>query len=147
MKKNLKVIVNGKPFQVEIDERGGNETTVLVNGVSYEVRLETAEGSPQQPAAAPASGVPLPAVLPSKPVPIPPALSGALTAPMPGVILNVVVKPGDRVARGDMLCSLEAMKMKNAIRSPREAVISSVEVHDGQKVGYGDVLIKFAEAV
>jgi biotin carboxyl carrier protein len=79
----------------------------------------------------------------SKGLPVRPALGSVLSAPMPGVILNVVVKAGDKVARGDMLCALEAMKMKNAIRSPREAVIASVEVQNGQKVAHGDVLIKF----
>jgi biotin carboxyl carrier protein len=67
-----------------------------------------------------------------------------LTAPMPGVILDIAVKPGDKVAYGGMLCALEAMKMKNAIRANHELVIASVEVQEGQKVAYGDVLFRFA---
>lgn len=142
MKKNLKVIVNGKAYQVEIEDNGGKETTVLVNGVSYAVRLETDESIP--PAAAPAPAAAVPVTILNKSVQTHAAVGNVITAPMPGVILNVVVKPGDKVARGDVLCSLEAMKMKNAIRSPREAVVANVEVQNGQKVGYGDVLIKFA---
>ena len=43
------------------------------------------------------------------------------------------------------LCSLEAMKMKNAVRSPRDGVIGSVEVYEGQTVSHGDVLFTFAD--
>ena len=144
MKKNLNMIVNGKSYQVEIDECGGEQTSVLVNGVEYSVRVGASEGAPLvvKPAAVP---VPMTAPLPTnKLTPPPAALSNALSAPMPGTILDVAVKPGDKVVRGDLLCALEAMKMKNAIRAPREAVIASVEVHNGQKVLFGDVLIKFA---
>ena len=56
-----------------------------------------------------------------------------MIAPMPGVILDIAVKPGDKVAYGELLCALEAMKMKNAIRAPRDVVIASVEVQEGQK--------------
>ena len=66
-----------------------------------------------------------------------------IKAPMPGTILDVAVKPGQSVKRGDRLCALEAMKMKNAIRSPRVGVIASVEVTEGRKVVFGDVLIRF----
>jgi biotin carboxyl carrier protein len=62
---------------------------------------------------------------------------------MPGNILDIAVKPGDRVAVRQQLCSLEAMKMKNAIRSPGEGVIASVEVAEGQAVAHGDVLFTF----
>ena len=62
---------------------------------------------------------------------------------MPGNILDIAVKPGDKVAARQQLCSLEAMKMKNAIRSPGEGVIASVEVAEGQSVAHGDVLFTF----
>jgi propionyl-CoA carboxylase alpha chain len=62
---------------------------------------------------------------------------------MPGDILNIAVKPGDKVVIGQQLCMLEAMKMKSAIRSARDAVIASVEVAEGQAVSHGDVLITF----
>jgi biotin carboxyl carrier protein len=64
---------------------------------------------------------------------------------MPGNILGIAVKPGDEVGFRQQLCSLEAMKMKNAIRSPRDGVIASVEVSEGQAVAHGDVLFTFAD--
>ena len=141
MKKNLKVIVNGKPYQVAIEDNGGAETAVTVNGVAYTVSMQASESA----AVAASSEAPAPGMVAPRPV-ARAATTGAavLSAPMPGVILDIAVKAGDTVKRGDLLCALEAMKMKNAIRAPREAVIASVEVQDGQKVAYGDVLIKFA---
>jgi len=63
---------------------------------------------------------------------------------MPGTILEVYVSPGDRVAYRQDLCTLEAMKMKNAIRAPREGVILEVRVQPNQTVAYGDILFVFA---
>jgi biotin carboxyl carrier protein len=64
---------------------------------------------------------------------------------MPGNVLDITVKPGDRVRFRQQLCSLEAMKMKNAIRSPRDGVIAIVNVTEGQAVSHGDVLFTFAD--
>jgi biotin carboxyl carrier protein len=72
-----------------------------------------------------------------------PGSQDELRSPMPGTILDINVKVGDKVARGQQLCSLEAMKMKSAVRSPREGIISCVEVTDGQKVAFGDLLFRF----
>ena len=69
----------------------------------------------------------------------------ALTAPMPGVILSVLARPGARVKRGDTLATLEAMKMESPLKAPRDTVIGEVLVTDGQAVAYGDTLITFAE--
>ena len=64
----------------------------------------------------------------------------AVTAPMPGTILDIAVKVGDQVAQGDTLCNLEAMKMKSPIRAPNQGTIAQVLISEGQNVGYGDVL-------
>ena len=80
---------------------------------------------------------------------LPPVASNAseldLTAPMPGTILSVNVKPGDTVSRGQPLLILEAMKMKNSIKSPHEGVIAEVLAQPGQAVSYGCVLLRFAK--
>ncbi|MBI4928278.1 MAG: acetyl-CoA carboxylase biotin carboxyl carrier protein subunit [Anaerolineae bacterium] len=148
MKKNIKVLVNGKPFEVEIDNLdGGPAMSVTVNGQAYEVSVEgeTASAAPvvKAPAAVAAPAQPARAAA-AKPAPVAAASGDAMTAPMPGVILDIAVKPGDKVKYGQQLCALEAMKMKNAIRAPRETVIASVEVHEPQRVNYGEVLFKFS---
>jgi biotin carboxyl carrier protein len=71
--------------------------------------------------------------------------ASALTAPMPGVILDVGVKPGDIVDRGQVVAVLEAMKMQNSIKSPRAGTVAEVCVTVGQAVGHGDTIIRFRE--
>ncbi len=146
--KSMKIIVNGKPFQVEIDDLGTSPLNVTVNGQSYEVTWESDEAAPKvAPAAAarPSAAAAPVSAAPARPAaPVTAAAGDALIAPMPGVVMDIAVKPGDKVTRGQQLCALEAMKMKNAIRCPKDAVISSIEVQDGQRVNYGDVLFKFS---
>jgi propionyl-CoA carboxylase alpha chain len=66
-----------------------------------------------------------------------------LRSPMPGLVLDVAVSPGQRVETGDALLILEAMKMENEIRSPFTAVIKAVKVKVGQAVELNQLLIVF----
>lgn len=64
-------------------------------------------------------------------------------APMPGLIIDLKVKAGDRVKAGDTLLILEAMKMENIIKSPGDATVKSVKVRMGDSVEKNQVLIEF----
>ena len=64
-------------------------------------------------------------------------------APMPGLVLNIMIKPGDSVSKGDGLLVLEAMKMENIIKSPTDGVVKSIEVEQSIAVEKNQVLIKF----
>ena len=66
-----------------------------------------------------------------------------LKAPMPGLVLNISVQPGDSISRGDGLMVLEAMKMENMIKSPTDAIVKSVEVKPNDSVDKNQVLIRF----
>jgi glutaconyl-CoA/methylmalonyl-CoA decarboxylase subunit gamma len=66
-----------------------------------------------------------------------------VTSPLPGVIVTILVKPGDTVSHGDELCTLEAMKMKNAIRANREGTIETVAVQVGDQVSHGQLLLTY----
>ena len=70
-----------------------------------------------------------------------------IKAPIPGVILSMAVRPGDAVQKGQELCVLEAMKMKNLIRSPRDGIIAMIHVAPGQNVAHNDTLIDFEPGV
>jgi biotin carboxyl carrier protein len=63
-----------------------------------------------------------------------------IVAPMPGKIVRVLVKPGDRVEVLQGLMVVEAMKMQNEIRSPKNGMIERVQVEEGQTVNAGEVL-------
>jgi glutaconyl-CoA/methylmalonyl-CoA decarboxylase subunit gamma len=71
--------------------------------------------------------------------------TAALGAPMPGVILELHVKAGDTVQRGQQIAVLDAMKMHNVIGAPRAGTIVEVCVVAGQSVGHGDAIVRFAE--
>ena len=65
-----------------------------------------------------------------------------IKAPMPGLILDVSVKPGDTVKEGDYLLVLEAMKMENALTAPRNGVVKAVSIKKGDTVDKGQLLIE-----
>jgi biotin carboxyl carrier protein len=66
-----------------------------------------------------------------------------IKAPMPGLVLSILVAEGDEVKKGDSLLVLEAMKMENMIKSPTDGVIKKVAVKQGDKVEKNEVLINF----
>jgi glutaconyl-CoA decarboxylase len=158
--------VGGKPIVIEVQEVTADRYLVQVEGQEYEVRLSSDEDvtetliTPQMvparanhaPAAAPAPRLVVPP--PSEPAANLPSLPhtstdgnvvGALTAPMPGKILSVEVRQGDRVSRGQALVTLEAMKMKNAIKSPYDGVVLDIAVRPEQTVAHGDLLVQLGE--
>lgn len=147
-KRRVKVTVNGKPYLVEVGNLAASPITVTVNGRPYLVNVEAAEvqAAPADDVATAFQAVARQTSAPEK-APIPTGPAGprvsVVKAPMPGNVLDIAVKPGDPVKFRQQLCSLEAMKMKNAIRSPRDGVIASVEVIEGQAVTHGDVLFTF----
>jgi biotin carboxyl carrier protein len=66
-----------------------------------------------------------------------------LKAPMPGLVLDVIVKVGDEVVKGDTLLILEAMKMENVIKSPTDGVIKSVAIKKGETVEKNQLILNF----
>jgi len=62
---------------------------------------------------------------------------------LPGTVIKVLVKKGDKVSAGQDLLLLEAMKMQNRIKSDREGIIKNVLVKEGDKVPKGVVMIEF----
>jgi biotin carboxyl carrier protein len=64
-------------------------------------------------------------------------------APMPGLVLDVLVAVGQTVEMGEKILTLEAMKMENAIKSPTAGTIASIHVSKGQAVDKNFVLIRF----
>jgi biotin carboxyl carrier protein len=70
----------------------------------------------------------------------------ALRAPMPGLVLRLLVEPGREVARGDGLVVLEAMKMENELKAPAGGVVGAVHVRPGEPVEKGQVLVEFGRA-
>ena len=119
--KEYKIKVNGNEYKVEIEEVGGTITNV--------------SAAPVQAAA--------PAAAPKAAAPSAPATAGGgkVTSPLPGVILDVAVKEGDSVKKGDKVVVLEAMKMENVIEATADGVIKEIKVKKTDSVLEGDVLV------
>jgi len=64
-------------------------------------------------------------------------------APMPGVVASVAVKPGQKVAEGDLLLTIEAMKMETGLHAERDGVVKAVHVQAGAQIDAKDLLVEF----
>ncbi|MCR9287103.1 acetyl-CoA carboxylase biotin carboxyl carrier protein subunit [bacterium] len=65
-----------------------------------------------------------------------------IKAPMPGLVLDLEVEPGQTVSQGDVLLILEAMKMENVLKSPGDGIVKSIAVKKGDAVEKGQILIE-----
>lgn len=124
------VKVNGKSYEVEIEEIGAGYVPVVQQPVT--THAETASSVSAAPTAVQAA--PKNVAAPG---------GETINAPLPGNILDVKVAAGDSVKSGQILMILEAMKMENEILAPHDGVIASVAVQKGATVGSGDVLASF----
>jgi pyruvate carboxylase subunit B len=105
------------------------ELTVEVDGQAYSVRVIGGEAAPAA-TAAPATATGPPAIR-----------EGTVVAPMQGLLLKVLVAPGDQVGLGDVVCVLEAMKMQNDITATRSGKVTDVYVKQGDVVSPRDPLV------
>lgn len=141
--KDFKFKINGNEYNVHIANVEGNVAEVEVNGTPYKVELDKELKQTKTPKLVRPEAVPTtdshPAVAKTASPGV--ATSGSIKTPLPGVILDVHVKPGDTVKVGQRLIVLEAMKMENNIDSDKEGKVIDVKVRKGDSVLEGDVLI------
>ncbi len=121
---------------------------IKVNGNVYNVEVEETQNFVNAPISAPAAA-PVAAQTPAAPVAAPaatpaPAGANAVTAPMPGTILDIKVTAGQAVKSGDVLCILEAMKMENEIVAPADGTVAAINVTKGATVNTGDALVSLS---
>lgn len=133
-------------FDVEIITILGDTAHVTVNQTPYEVLISgvsTPQATPvPPPTAAPAvpSFQALQAAAPSKAAPVAGG-SGAVTAPIPGKVLSLLVKTGDSVTAGQVVAIVEAMKMENNLVSPINGKVKEIRVTKDSDVSTGDVIM------
>ena len=141
--KEYKYKINGNLYNVVIGDIEDNIAHVEVNGTHYTVEME------KKPKAAPA---PKPVARPAaKPAAAPaaapaakPATGGAksgVKSPLPGVILDIKVKEGDEVKKGQTIIILEAMKMENSINADNDGKVTAINVSKGESVLEGTDLV------
>jgi len=114
---------------------------IKVNGKEYEVEVEQVGGSEPVVKTIKSKSIPIkPTPSPSKPVTQGKEGSLKINAPMPGTILDIKVSIGDQVKKGDTILILEAMKMENEIVASKDGVVASINVESGASVESGQLL-------
>ena len=132
--KNYKVTVNGTTYEVDVEEVGGAAEVKSVQAVA------------PAPKAAPVVAAPQPKVAPAaKPAAAAPAAPAGdvetVLAPLPGVVLEIKVKPGDVVTENQELLMFEAMKMENEIVATRAGTVKEILVAKGDQLDSGTPVV------
>ena len=122
-------LVNGKPFSAQV-ERLMLAYRVMHDGALIEARVLSRRAAE------------LSAWMPFK---APPDLSRFLLSPMPGLLVDVAVQPGQAVRAGEKLAVIEAMKMENILVAQRDGVVASVMVGKGESLSVDQVILEFVQ--
>lgn len=122
MLRKFKIAIDGKEYLVEMEEIGGVAQPLQVAPTSIESTPIPEEVPVQQPITTVAG-------------------NDAMTSPMPGSILKILVQVGDSIKENQPLLILEAMKMENEIVANHAGTVTSIHVTQGQGVNAGDALI------
>jgi glutaconyl-CoA/methylmalonyl-CoA decarboxylase subunit gamma len=137
--KTFKFTINGNKYNVDVKDIEENIAHLEVNGTKYEIEIEKTVKKTKTPTIVRSIST-----VPPKPD-IDKREKGSATpvlAPLPGNIIEIVVKPGDIVKKDQKLMVMEAMKMENQILADKDGVIESIKVEVGQAVLQGDKLIE-----
>lgn len=138
-----KLTVNNQTYEVEIENINARPVVVTVDGQRFEV-IPEAGNHPQvkTEAVSKVESKPM-AMNPLSAANQPIGGSSSLNAPLPGTIVEVFVKAGDKVEAGQVVLIIEAMKMKNSIRSTVSGTVDKVLVSQGQSVAHKQALVEF----
>lgn len=134
----FKYTINGKKYEVAVGTIDNDNVEVTVNGETYNVELEPKP----QPKPRPVVKAPE-AKVAQKTDSDGPNLQDALKAPLPGTIIDVLIKEGDEVKENQPLVILEAMKMNNNLVAERDGKVSKVFVEAGEAVMENTPLVAF----
>jgi len=141
------ILVDGKPVNIDLMKSGGSELySVLYNGQSHELIIDQDRSTYSVTMGAEHFDVSVEdertrRLNAGRKVADLPKGEFAVVAPIPGLVIKVLVAEGDEVAEQQPLVLLEAMKMENEIRAPRAGVIKKVEVKPSQQVEQNSALV------
>lgn len=153
--KEYKFKINAKHYDVVVNKVDGKVASLTVNGVNYTVEMENNKptGSPverKRKAAHPVDGVPESGRKQraarrqerrqERAEAAAPGFGMNVKSPLPGVIIDLCVKEGQSVKRGQKVAVLEAMKMENDILAEKDGTITSIKVQKGDSVLEGAII-------
>ena len=135
--KEFKFVIDGHRYQTSVNEIGQNLAEVTVNGTTFKVEIQKEEQQTFRPTvnkviSAAQAGVQVQA-----------AGVQVVKSPLPGSIVKVNVKPGDKVQAGDELLTMESMKMEMPMKATKAGTVT-LSVNQGDKINAGDTLFTVA---
>lgn len=139
--KQYKYKINGNLYNVTVSDVEENIARVEVNGTPYTVEMDKPVKAAPKPVTRPASAPKTSTGAPVVARPAATSTKSGIKSPLPGVILDIKVKEGDTVKKGQLIAILEAMKMENNINADKDGVVSAVKVNKGDSVLEGTDLI------
>ncbi|HEY4068510.1 MAG TPA: acetyl/propionyl/methylcrotonyl-CoA carboxylase subunit alpha [Burkholderiaceae bacterium] len=146
------VVIDGKRYAIRFD---GHLRDVAihgsVNGAAFSAQIErlalafrvTHDGAQIEVRVLSPRAAELNALMPFK---APPDLSKFLLSPMPGLLVDVAVKPGQTIRAGERLAVIEAMKMENILVAVRDGVVAKVMASKGESLAVDQVIMEFERA-
>ena len=123
--------VNGKPFTAQV-ERGTPKNPLALQVQHNGTRIEALVVSPRM--------AELHQMMPFK---TPPDMSRFVLSPMPGLLVNVAVTPGQKVQAGERVAVIEAMKMENILFAAHDGVVKKVMASQGESLSVDQVIVEF----
>lgn len=133
MMKQLRITVDGKTYDVLVEMLDGSQAVLPAAAAQPVPMAATASPPAAVPAATPA------------PTPTPTATVGTpVPSPLSGTVVDIHVKDGQAVKEGDLLITLEAMKMNTPINAPKSGTISGICVQKGAVIDEGATILTIA---
>lgn len=140
--RNFKFNIRGNDYEVEIQKMEGSIAEIEVNGTTYQVEIEHKRTASKTPILVRSAITNPEGSHEIKKNPTAKSASYQVKAPLPGTIMQIFAKVGDKVKRNDRLLIYEAMKMENNLVAEKEGEIKAVLVKSGDNVMQGDVLFE-----
>ncbi len=138
--KKFKFIINGSSYEVSVEETAKNVAEIEVNGTPFTVEIQKPDVD--SPLIIKTPGKVDPIKVPEKTI-----SEVAIKSPLPGSISKILVGEGQTVKRGDVLLTMESMKMENNVVAEEDGVVKKLNVTVGQSVMQGDLLLDFESYV
>ena len=139
--KEYRYTIDGNKYEVAVNEVNDTTAKVTVNGTEYTVEWEKPVEEKPVVKVQPVTAKPVATAVPAATPAAAPVSGNAIKTPLPGVIIDVKVKVGDTVKKGDTVVVLEAMKMENNINADRDGKVTAIQVAIGDTVADGAALV------
>ncbi|MFH2039823.1 MAG: biotin/lipoyl-containing protein [Chloroflexota bacterium] len=133
----IKVKVENILYEVEIEELNTLPVIARIGDETFEIWPEIDKLPAEQPNRSQRQPI-FPGMVSS-------SKDKVVSAPLPGIVTEIYIKPGDAINKGAPLLVIEAMKMKNKIHAGQSGIISNVRIKIGDSVKHNQALIEFVE--